>query len=217
MKIILLGPPGAGKGTQANAIKGQFNIPQISTGDMLRAEISAGTQLGLEAKKIMAEGGLLSDPLILDLVKARINKDDCHNGYLFDGFPRTLAQADGMAMMQINIDYVIDITVDADAIIKRISGRRVHLASGRTYHTIFNPPKFEGKDDITGEEIVQRADDQEETVSNRLTVYQQQTSPLIEYYQTQSKQKNSTIQYVCIDGMQSVQTVTKTIMLAITS
>lgn len=217
MKIILLGPPGAGKGTQANAIKGQFNIPQISTGDMLRAEISAGTQLGLEAKKIMAEGGLLSDPLILDLVKARINKDDCHNGYLFDGFPRTLAQADGMAMMQINIDYVIDITVDADAIIKRISGRRVHLASGRTYHTIFNPPKFEGKDDITGEDIVQRADDQEETVSNRLTVYQQQTSPLIEYYQTQSKQKNSTIQYVCIDGMQSVQTVTQAIMLAITS
>ena len=170
MKIILLGPPGAGKGTQANLIKEKYDIPQISTGDMLRAAVSAGTELGLEAKKVMDAGKLVSDELILGLVKERVSQDDCKNGYLFDGFPRTIAQANGMADAGIEVDYVVEITVEDEAIISRMSGRRAHLPSGRTYHIEFNPPKVEGKDDVTGEDLVQRDDDKEETVKKRLDV-----------------------------------------------
>ena len=207
MKIILLGPPGAGKGTQANFIKEKFNIPQISTGDMLRAAVSAGTELGLEAKKVMDAGGLVSDDLILGLVKERITQDDCKNGYLFDGFPRTIAQAEGMRAAGIDVDYVVEIKVEDEAIIKRMSGRRVHMASGRTYHIEFNPPKEEGKDDLTGEALVQRDDDQEETVRKRLTIYHDQTSPLIKYYTNHTNQNGSKISYVSVDGMQDVKEV----------
>ena len=216
MKIILLGPPGAGKGTQANLIKEKFDIPQISTGDMLRAAVSAGTELGLKAKEVMDAGGLVSDELILGLVKERISADDCKNGYLFDGFPRTIAQADGMAEMDIDVDYVIEIKVEDDSIIKRMSGRRAHLASGRTYHVEFNPPKVEGKDDVTGEDLVQRDDDKEETVKKRLDVYHEQTSPLIKYYTEQSKQNGSKTKYVSVNGMQDVNDVMKDILSQLT-
>lgn len=182
MKIILLGPPGAGKGTQANCIKDTFNIPQISTGDMLRAAVKAGTALGREAKKVMDAGELVSDQLILDLVKERIKQADCSTGYLFDGFPRTIAQAEGMRKANIAVEYVVELRVPDADIIKRMSGRRVHLASGRTYHVIFNPPRVPDKDDVTGEPLIQRDDDQEETVRKRLQVYHSQTAPLIEYY-----------------------------------
>ena len=182
MRIILLGGPGAGKGTQANFIKEKYNIPQISTGDMLRAAVKEGTELGLQAKQVMESGGLVSDEIILGLVKDRIAKDDCENGFLFDGFPRTIAQADNLKTQGVNIDHIVEITVNDDEIIKRMSGRRVHLASGRTYHVKFNPPKVEGKDDETGEDLIQRDDDKEETVRERLNVYHQQTEPLIEYY-----------------------------------
>ncbi len=216
VKIILLGPPGAGKGTQANLIKEKFNIPQISTGDMLRAAVSAGTELGLEAKKVMDAGGLVSDELILGLVKERITQDDCKNGYLFDGFPRTIAQAEGMKAEAIDVDYVVEIKVEDEAIIKRMSGRRVHMASGRTYHIEFNPPKEEGKDDVTGEPLVQRDDDQEETVRKRLTVYHDQTSPLIEYYSDQTNQDGTKIKYVSVDGMQDVNNVMQDIFSNLT-
>ncbi len=216
MKIILLGPPGAGKGTQANLIKEKFDIPQISTGDMLRAAVSAGTELGLKAKEVMDAGGLVSDELILGLVKERISADDCKNGYLFDGFPRTIAQADGMAEMDIDVDYVIEIKVEDESIIKRMSGRRAHLASGRTYHVEFNPPKVEGKDDVTGEDLVQRDDDKEETVKKRLDVYHEQTSPLIKYYTEQSKQNGSKTKYVSVNGMQDVNDVMKDILSQLT-
>jgi len=182
MKLILLGAPGAGKGTQANYIKEKFNIPQISTGDMLRAAVKAGTPLGLEAKKIMDAGGLVSDEIIINLVKERIKEDDCKNGFLFDGFPRTIPQAEAMKHAGVEIDYVVEIDVADDEIIKRMSGRRVHTASGRTYHIVFNPPKVEGKDDVTGEDLVQRPDDAEATVKKRLEVYHQQTKPLVDYY-----------------------------------
>jgi adenylate kinase len=182
MRVILLGGPGAGKGTQANYIKEKYNIPQISTGDMLRAAVKAGTPLGVEAKKVMDAGGLVSDDIILGLVEERIKEPDCVNGFLFDGFPRTLAQADALKAKGIPLDCVVEIDVDDDEIIKRMSGRRVHLASGRTYHVIFNPPKEEGKDDVTGEPLIQRDDDQEETVRQRLKVYHDQTEPLIQYY-----------------------------------
>jgi adenylate kinase len=182
MRVILLGGPGAGKGTQANYIKEKYNIPQISTGDMLRAAVKAGTPLGVEAKKVMDAGGLVSDDIILGLVEERIQEDDCANGFLFDGFPRTLAQADALKDKGIPIDCVVEIDVDDEEIIKRMSGRRVHLASGRTYHVVFNPPKEEGKDDETGEPLIQRDDDKEETVRQRLAVYHEQTEPLIEYY-----------------------------------
>jgi adenylate kinase len=182
MRLILLGGPGAGKGTQANFIKEKFGIPQISTGDMLRAAVKAGTPLGLEAKKVMDSGGLVSDEIILGLVKERIEQPDCANGFLFDGFPRTIPQAEAMKNQGVKIDYVVEIDVDDDEIVKRMSGRRVHLASGRTYHIIFNPPKVEGKDDGTGEDLIQRDDDQEETVRKRLTVYHDQTEPLVKYY-----------------------------------
>ena len=182
MRVILLGGPGAGKGTQANYIKEKYNSPQISTGDMLRAAVKAGTPLGVEAKKVMDAGGLVSDDIILGLVEERIQEDDCANGFLFDGFPRTLAQADALKDKGIPIDCVVEIDVDDEEIIKRMSGRRVHLASGRTYHVVFNPPKEEGKDDETGEPLIQRDDDKEETVRQRLAVYHEQTEPLIEYY-----------------------------------
>lgn len=187
MKVILLGAPGAGKGTQANFIKEKFSIPQISTGDMLRAAVKAGTPLGISAKKIMDEGGLVSDEIIINLVKERIKDADCANGFLFDGFPRTIPQAQAMKDAGIKIDFVVEIDVADKEIITRMSGRRVHLASGRTYHVVFNPPKVEGKDDITGEELVQRPDDAEDTVVKRLNVYHDQTKPLVQYYGAWSK------------------------------
>ncbi len=182
MRLILLGAPGAGKGTQANFIKEKFNIPQISTGDMLRAAVKAGTPLGVAAKKVMDAGGLVSDDIIIGLVKERIKDADCTNGFLFDGFPRTIPQAEAMKEAGVGIDYVVEIDVDDAEIIKRMSGRRVHLASGRTYHVIFNPPKVEGRDDATGEDLIQREDDKEETVRKRLEVYHSQTKPLVDYY-----------------------------------
>src|SRR5512135_2270437 len=182
MKLILLGAPGAGKGTQANYIKEKFGIPQISTGDMLRAAIKAGTPLGMAAKKIMDAGGLVSDDIIINLVKERIKEADCAKGFLFDGFPLTLPQAEAMKQAGVAIDYVVDIDVADDEIVKRMSGRRVHVASGRTYHVVFNPPKVAGKDDVTGEELIQRPDDAEDTVVKRLNVYHEQTKPLVDYY-----------------------------------
>ena len=182
MRLILLGPPGAGKGTQANFIKEKFGIPQISTGDMLRAAVKAGTPLGLEAKKVMDAGGLVSDDIIIGLVKDRLQQDDCKAGYMFDGFPRTLPQADAMKDAGVPIDFVLEIDVPDAEIVERMSGRRAHLASGRTYHVKYNPPKVEGKDDVTGEDLVQRDDDKEETVKKRLDVYHSQTKPLVEYY-----------------------------------
>lgn len=182
MRIILLGPPGAGKGTQANFIKEHYSIPQISTGDMLRAAVKAGTPLGIEAKKVMDAGQLVSDGLIINLVKERLTENDCANGYLFDGFPRTIPQADALKDAQVPVDFVLEIDVPAEEIIKRISGRRVHEASGRVYHIEYNPPKVAGKDDVTGEDLVQRDDDKEDTVRKRLDVYQAQTRPLVNYY-----------------------------------
>lgn len=182
MRVILLGGPGAGKGTQANYIRERYNIPQISTGDMLRAHVKAGTELGKAAKKIMDEGGLVSDDIIMGMVKERITEADCENGFLFDGFPRTIPQAEALRDVGVMVDAVVEIDVPDEEIIKRMSGRRVHLASGRTYHVVFNPPKEEGKDDVTGEPLIQRNDDQEETVKARLKVYHDQTEPLIEFY-----------------------------------
>jgi adenylate kinase len=182
MKLILLGPPGAGKGTQANFIRQKFAIPQISTGDMLRAAVKAGTPLGVAAKKVMDAGQLVSDDIIIGLVKERLKQPDCANGYLFDGFPRTIPQADAMKSAGVAIDYVLEIDVPDEDIIQRMSGRRVHAASGRTYHVKFNPPKVEGRDDATGEPLIQRDDDREETVRKRLEVYRAQTRPLVEYY-----------------------------------
>ncbi|MFO1398234.1 MAG: adenylate kinase [Burkholderiales bacterium] len=182
MRLILLGPPGAGKGTQATYIKEAFGIPQISTGDMLRAAVKAGTPLGLAAKKVMDSGALVSDDIIIGLVKDRLTQPDCANGYLFDGFPRTIPQAEAMRNAGVRIDYVLEIDVPDSAIVERMSGRRVHVASGRTYHVIFNPPKVTGKDDVTGEDLIQRDDDREETVKNRLAVYHAQTKPLVAYY-----------------------------------
>ncbi len=182
MRLILLGPPGAGKGTQAAVITKTYNIPQISTGDMLRAAVKAGSPLGLEAKKVMDSGGLVSDDIIIGLVKDRLNQDDCANGYLFDGFPRTIPQAEAMKDAGVQIDVVLEIDVPDQDIISRMSGRRVHTASGRTYHVHFNPPKVEGKDDVTGEDLIQRDDDREETVRKRLEVYHAQTRQLVDYY-----------------------------------
>jgi adenylate kinase len=182
MRLILLGPPGAGKGTQAAFIKEKFAIPQISTGDMLRAAVKAGTPLGIAAKKVMDSGGLVSDDIIIGLVKDRLGQPDCSGGYLFDGFPRTIPQADAMKDAQVAIDYVLEIDVPDSDIVERMSGRRVHVASGRTYHVRFNPPKVAGRDDATGEELIQRDDDREETVRKRLEVYHAQTRPLVDYY-----------------------------------
>jgi len=208
MRVILLGGPGAGKGTQANYIKEKYNIPQISTGDMLRAAVKAGTPLGVEAKKVMDAGGLVSDDIILGLVEERIQQPDCENGYLFDGFPRTLAQADALKDKGVKIDSVVEIDVDDDEIIKRMGGRRVHPASGRTYHVVFNPPREEGKDDETGEPLMQRDDDQEETVRQRLKVYHDQTEPLIAYYsQWADKGDDAAPRYVKINGIGKVEEI----------
>ncbi len=208
MKIILLGPPGAGKGTQANYITGKFNIPQISTGDMLRAAVRAGTALGVEAKKVMDAGELVSDELILQLVQERISESDCENGYLFDGFPRTIAQAEGMKANNINVDYVVELLVPDEEIITRMSGRRVHESSGRTYHIVFNPPAQEGIDDVSGEVLIQRVDDEEETVKKRLDVYHSQTKPLVDYYQqsVNSADENSPV-YISIEGVGGVKEI----------
>jgi len=193
MRIILLGSPGSGKGTQAQFITKKYGIPQISTGDMLRAAVKAGTALGLEAKKVMDAGGLVSDDIILGLIKERIQEDDCSNGFLLDGFPRTIAQAEGLIAMQVTVDHVIEIAVEDSDIIKRMSGRRVHLASGRTYHIEFNKPKQEGIDDETGESLIQRDDDQEDIVKKRLTVYHDQTKPLVNFYSEDKLVKFSSI------------------------
>ena len=215
MRAILLGGPGAGKGTQANYIKEKYGIPQISTGDMLRAAVKEGTPLGLEAKKVMESGGLVSDEIILGLVKERIQQDDCKNGFLFDGFPRTLAQAEALKTDGVKIDCVIEIDVDDEEIIKRMSGRRVHLASGRTYHVIYNPPKVEGKDDETGEELIQREDDQEDTVRERLRVYHEQTEPLINYYSSWAEQGGDVPNYVKINGIGKVDEIRDQIFAAL--
>ena len=205
MRVILLGGPGAGKGTQANYIKERYDIPQISTGDMLRAHVKAGTELGVAAKKIMDEGGLVSDDIIMGMVKERITEDDCKNGYLFDGFPRTIPQAEALKEAGIEVDAVVEIDVPDDEIIKRMSGRRVHLASGRTYHVVFNPPNVEGKDDETGEDLIQRDDDQEETVRARLNVYHEQTEPLISFYSSEAD--SGACKYVKINGVGGVDDI----------
>jgi adenylate kinase len=205
MRVILLGGPGAGKGTQANFIKERFGIPQISTGDMLRAHVKAGSELGVAAKKIMDEGGLVSDEIIMGMVKERIKDDDCKAGYLFDGFPRTIPQAEALKEAGVPIDAVVEIDVPDEEIVKRMSGRRVHLASGRTYHVVFNPPKEEGKDDETGEPLIQRDDDQEETVKARLKVYHDQTEPLISFYGKEAEAGNC--KYVKINGVGSVDDI----------
>ena len=205
MRIILLGGPGAGKGTQANYIKEKYGIPQISTGDMLRAHVKAGTELGVAAKKIMDEGGLVSDDIIMGMVQERIKEDDCGNGYLFDGFPRTIPQAEALKAAGVPVDAVVEIDVPDSEIIKRMSGRRVHLASGRTYHVIYNPPKVEGKDDETGEDLIQRDDDQEDTVKARLKVYHDQTEPLIDFYSKEAD--GGACKYVKIAGVGGVDEI----------
>jgi len=213
MRVILLGGPGAGKGTQAGFIKEHFEIPQISTGDMLRGHVKAGTELGKAAKKIMDEGGLVSDEIIMGMVKERILDPDCENGYLFDGFPRTLAQADALKEAEVFVDAVVEIAVSDEEIIKRMSGRRVHMASGRTYHVLFNPPREEGKDDETGEPLIQRDDDQEDTVKARLKVYHDQTEPLIDYYTTWAKQGGEHApRYVKVNGIGDVKQIRDSII-----
>ncbi len=216
MRIILLGAPGAGKGTQANYIKSHFNIPQISTGDMLRAAVKAGTPLGIAAKQVMDAGGLVSDDIIIGLVKERIKEADCANGFLFDGFPRTIPQAEAMKTAGVNIDYVVEIDVDDAEIIKRMSGRRVHLASGRTYHIEFNPPKIAGKDDETGEDLIQRDDDSETTVKKRLDVYHSQTKPLVDYYSSWAKSGTAGApKHVKIAGVGSVENIRDQVFAAL--
>ena len=205
MRIILLGGPGAGKGTQAQYITERYGIPQISTGDMLRAHVKAGTELGMAAKKIMDEGGLVSDDIIIGMVKERIKEPDCEKGYLFDGFPRTIPQAEALKEAGIGIDAVVEIDVPDEEIIKRMSGRRVHPASGRTYHVVFNPPKVEGKDDVTGEDLIQRDDDKEETVRARLKVYHDQTEPLVAFYTKEAEAGHC--KYVKVDGIGSVEEI----------
>jgi len=211
MKIILLGAPGAGKGTQAQFLTKKFNIPQISTGDMLRAAIKAGTEMGKMAKEAMDSGKLVTDDIIIGLVKDRIAEDDCKNGFLLDGFPRTVPQADAVKEAGIDIDAVIEIDVPDEEIVKRMSGRRVHQNSGRTYHLVYNPPKVEGKDDETGEDLIQRADDKEEIVLDRLKVYHDQTKPLIDFY-TKEAAANSDIKYIRVDGTQKIDAVEKEVM-----
>jgi len=216
MRLILLGGPGAGKGTQATFLTEKFGIPQISTGDMLRAAVKAGTPLGLQAKKIMDAGQLISDEIITGLVKDRVSESDCENGYLLDGFPRTIPQANAMREHGIDVDYVVEINVDDAEIIKRMSGRRAHLPSGRTYHIVYNPPKKEDIDDITGEPLVQRDDDQEETVRKRLSVYHEQTEPLVSYYQDYANSgESSSPKYVQIEGIGSVEDIRNTIFAAL--
>ncbi|ETD68235.1 adenylate kinase [Pelistega indica] len=212
MRLILLGPPGAGKGTQASFITEKYGIPQISTGDMLRAAVKAQTPLGIEAKKVMDAGKLVSDEIIIGLVKDRLTQPDCANGYLFDGFPRTIPQADALKEAGVKLDYVVEIDVPSEAIIERMSGRRIHPESGRSYHIKFNPPKVEGKDDITGEPLIQRDDDKEETVRKRLDVYQEQTRPLVDYYSTWANQDPASApRYVKVSGVGKVEEITQRI------
>ena len=218
MRLILLGAPGAGKGTQASVICKRFGIPQISTGDMLRAAVKAGTPLGLEAKKVMDSGSLVGDEIILGLVKERIAQPDCAAGFLFDGFPRTLPQADALKVNGVVLDYVLEIDVPDSAIIERMSGRRVHVASGRTYHVKFNPPKVPGKDDVTGEELIQRDDDREDTVKNRLAVYHAQTEPLVAYYNDWSATGDPRApKYRKVNGLASVDAVREAAIAALKS
>ena len=211
MRIILLGAPGAGKGTQAQILKDKFNIPQISTGDMLRAAIKANTKLGLEAKQFMDSGALVPDQLIIELVKERIQSEDCKQGFLLDGFPRTIPQAEAMKQAFISIDIVIEIDVPDNVIVERLSGRRTHLASGRIYHIQNNPPKIQDKDDITGEPLVQRDDDKEETILKRLNVYHSQTKPLVDYYSKWASSENKGLRYIKINGLGDVKDIQKTI------
>ena len=207
MNVILLGPPGAGKGTQAAHICEKFNIPQISTGDMLRAAVIVGTEIGLEAKKVIDAGGLISDDIIIALVKERIQLPDCKNGYLLDGFPRTIAQADSLKTQGINIDYVVEVQVPDEDIVIRMSGRRVHLNSGRTYHIDFNPPIVQNKDDLTGEDLIQRVDDKEDIVRDRLSIYHQQTQPLVNYYSDDALEENSGTKFHAISGVGALDEV----------
>jgi adenylate kinase len=213
MRVILLGGPGAGKGTQANYIKERYQIPQISTGDMLRAHVKAGTELGVAAKRIMDAGGLVSDDIIMGMVKERIAQDDCKNGYLFDGFPRTIPQAEALKAAGVKLDAVVEVDVPDEEIIKRMSGRRVHLASGRTYHVVFNPPKVAGKDDETGEDLIQRDDDKEETVRARLKVYHDQTEPLVDFYGKEAAA--GSVKYVKINGIGKVDGIRDQIFAAL--
>jgi adenylate kinase len=216
MRLMLLGPPGAGKGTQAGFIKERFGIPQIATGDMLRAAVKAGTPLGMAAKKIMDAGKLVSDDIIVGLVRERLKQPDCARGYLFDGFPRTIPQADALRSSGVPLDYVLEIEVGEDDIIRRMSGRRTHPASGRSYHVQFNPPKVPGKDDVTGEPLVQREDDREETVRKRLEVYRRQTRPLIEYYSKWAAEGDPRApKYVKIPGVGPVEQVRDRIFAAL--
>ncbi|CAM5782800.1 adenylate kinase [Ottowia pentelensis] len=218
MKLILLGPPGAGKGTQAAFICQKYGIPQISTGDMLRAAVKAGTPLGLQAKAVMDSGALVSDDIIIGLVKERIVQPDCANGFLFDGFPRTIPQAEAMKDAGVKLDYVLEIDVPFDAIIERMSGRRSHPASGRTYHITFNPPKVAGQDDVTGEPLVQRDDDREETVRKRLEVYSQQTRPLVDYYSGwAAREPAAAPKYRAIEGTGTVEQITERALAALGS
>ncbi|MBK6851089.1 MAG: adenylate kinase [Burkholderiales bacterium] len=218
MRLILLGAPGAGKGTQAAYICQKFGIPQISTGDMLRAAVKAGTPLGVKAKQVMDSGALVSDDIIIGLVKERITQDDCAKGFLFDGFPRTIPQADAMKAAGVKLDFVLEIDVPDSAIIERMSGRRVHTASGRTYHVTFNPPKVAGKDDVTGEDLVQRKDDEEATVRTRLEVYHSQTRPLVDYYSSWAATGDAAApQYRCISGQGSVDDITTAAFAALAS
>ena len=216
MRLILLGPPGAGKGTQAAYIMEKYNIPQISTGDMLRAAVKAGSELGRQAKSFMDSGGLVPDDVIIGLVKERIQENDCKNGFLFDGFPRTIPQADALREAGVEIDFVVEIDVDDEEIIKRLSGRRVHPDSGRTYHIDFNPPKTAGIDDVTGEPLIQRDDDKEDTIKKRLEVYHEQTELLVEYYSTQAqKVSNTSPKYVKVSGVGSLDAIKEKIFDAL--
>lgn len=213
MRVILLGSPGSGKGTQAQFITEKYAIPQISTGDMLRAAVRAGTPLGVEAKKVMDAGGLVSDEIILGLIQERIAQPDCAQGFLLDGFPRTIAQAEGLKAMGVDLDYVVEIAVEDEEIVRRMSGRRVHPASGRTYHVVFNPPKTEGLDDVAGEPLVQRDDDQEATVRKRLSVYHEQTKPLVDYYSAEAQQGK--VKFATIAGVGSVAEITAKVFAAL--
>jgi adenylate kinase len=207
MRIILLGAPGAGKGTQAQFIMENYGVPQISTGDMLRAAIKQGSELGQKVQAVMDSGQLVSDELIIELVKDRVKQDDCEKGFLLDGFPRTIPQADAMKENNIDVDFVLEFDVPDEEIVKRMSGRRVHSASGRVYHTVYNPPKVEGKDDVTGDDLTIRVDDIEETVRKRLAIYHEQTAPLVSYYSKEAEAGNS--KYVTFDGTQAVELVSK--------
>ncbi|MEK9917309.1 MAG: adenylate kinase [Betaproteobacteria bacterium] len=216
MRLILLGPPGAGKGTQAAYIMEKYNIPQISTGDMLRAAVKAGSELGRQAKSFMDSGGLVPDDVIIGLVKERIQENDCKNGFLFDGFPRTIPQADALREAGVEIDFVVEIDVDDEEIIKRLSGRRVHPDSGRTYHIDFNPPKTAGIDDVTGELLIQRDDDKEDTIKKRLEVYHEQTELLVGYYSTQAQNgSNTSPKYVKVSGVGSLDAIKEKIFDAL--